>query len=435
VARCDSQGQRRRRPRDGGPLGRAGYPGGAASPAGLGAALAATARFEAAGPACRRAVELDPRSAEAWRLLRAGLVSGDLYRHPVGFFLQGPLRELDETRVELYAYSCNPREDEVTASLRPHVAVWRAVAGLADADLARLVHDDRIDVLVDLAGHTEHNRLPVFARRPAPVQATWLGYFATTGLREIDWKIGDPWVTPTEEEAHFTERIWRMPVCCYCFAPPVDAPPVAELPSRANGYVTYGCLNNLAKLNDGVVETWARVLRADPDARLLLKSRPLRSEEVVDRVRRRFAHHGVGAERLLLESADHYPRHLEAYARVDVALDPFPYTGGATTTESLWMGVPVLTLRGDRYIGHQGETLLRAAALPDWIATDQDDYVRKALQLAADREGLARLRAGLRARTASSPLFDARRFARDLEAAWRGMWAAWCDDPRIRTRP
>jgi predicted O-linked N-acetylglucosamine transferase (SPINDLY family) len=382
------------------------------------------------GAAARRNVE--PFTAwacppERERRLRIGLVSGDFYRHPVGHFLTGPLRAMDRNAFELFAYSSNLREDEVTAELRQRFTAWRSVYGQSDADLARQIHDDRIDILVDPSGHTEHGHLGVFAWRPAPVQVTWLGYFATTGLREIDWKIGDPWVTPREEEGHFVERVWRLPGSCYCFAPIDGAPAVAALPCLANGHVTYGCFNNLIKLNDEVIALWSRVLTADPAARLLLKSKQLGSAEIVAALRARFARLGVPAERVLLEPAGSYAEYLEAYARVDLALDPFPYTGGTTTVEGLWMGVPALTLRGDRYIGHQGESLLHAAGLPDWIAADRDEYVRKALAFAADRDALAQLRAALRERVAASPLFDAQRFARHLETALRGMWAAWCD--------
>jgi predicted O-linked N-acetylglucosamine transferase (SPINDLY family) len=360
------------------------------------------------------------------RRLRVGLVSGDLRRHPVGYLLKGPLAHLSKSDIELVAYSSQPDGDDLTAELRQHFASWAEVAGSSDRELAQQIHDDRIDVLVDLAGHTRHSRLPAFAWKPAPVLVTWLGYFATTGLTAIDWKIGDPWLSPRDEGHHFTEKIWRLPDSCLCFAPPHDAPAVAALPSAANGYPTFGCFNNLAKVNDDVVEVWSRILAAAPGARLLLKTKQLASAELRAALLARFEHHGIAADRLILEGTAPYAEYLASYGRVDIALDPFPYPGGATTAEGLWMGVPALTLRGDRFIAHQGESLLHAAGLPDWIACDRDEYVRKAVDFAADRSRLAQLRASLRQQVAASPLFDAPRYARHLEAAWRGMWQHWC---------
>ena len=365
-------------------------------------------------------------SPDPARKLRVGLVSGDLRRHPVGYLLRGPLREIARAEFELFAYSNFPQEDDLSAELRQHFSAWTVVNERSDAELARLIHDDRIDILLDLSGHTDYSRVAVFARRPAPVQASWLGYFATTGVREIDWKIGDPWVAPDDEAGHFTEKLWRLPDSCFCFAPPEGAPAVASLPSEHNGYVTYGCFNNLAKVNDAVIETWSRILHADPAARLLLKAKQLGSDELRASLLARFAGYSIGPERLELEGAGSYAEYLDTYARIDIALDPFPYTGGTTTAESLWMGVPVVTLKGDRFIAHQGESLLHAAGLSEMIAADKEAYVQLALNFAADRPALAAMRAGLRARVAASALFDAPRYARALETAWHGMWAEWC---------
>ncbi len=310
-------------------------------------------------------------SREANRRLRVGLLCGDLYRHPVGHFLRGPLAFLDRLAFELIAYSNNSREDEVTGEIKRHVSGWVSALGLDDAGLAQRIHADGIDLLIDLSGHTEHGRLGVFAWRPAPVQVTWLGFFATTGLRDIDWKLGDRWVTPVEEEHHFTERIWRLPDSCFCYSAPAEAPEVVQPPSVATGSTTFGCFNNLAKLNDGVVRLWAAILHAAPGSTLLLKARQLESDEIAQHVRGRFEQVGVAADRLTLEGSSRYEDYLRAHGRVDIALDPFPYAGGATTADALWMGVPVVTMKGDRYIGHQGESLLHAATLSDWIAKNE----------------------------------------------------------------
>ncbi|MDH5264714.1 MAG: tetratricopeptide repeat protein [Betaproteobacteria bacterium] len=390
------------------------------------AMLAAASAFDAAasrGVTPFSSWECDPHPE---RKLRIGLVSGDLRRHPVGYFLEGPLRELDKAAFEIVAYSSYPKRDDQSEVLASHCAAWTDVTGTSDAELARRIHQDRIDILVDLSGHSEHNRLGVFVRKPAPVQATWLGYFATTGVRAIDWKIGDSWATPEGEEDHFSERIWRLPDSCFCAYPPRDAPGVGELPSRAAGFVTYGCFNNFFKINDRVIEVWSRILRADMSGRLFLKSSQLADGNLHPSLAARFGRHGIAPERLVLEASGSYASYLAAYGRVDIALDPFPYTGGATTAEGLWMGVPVVTLKGDRFISHQGESLLHAAGLSEWIASSEEEYVGIALAAASDRDALSSARAGLRAKVGRSPLFDAPRFARHLGSAWRGMWREWC---------
>jgi len=358
------------------------------------------------------------------RPLNVGFVSADMRKHPVGYFLECALAHLDRTRIEPIAYSNGLQNDELTARIRPRFAAWRHVADRDDATLAKLIHEDGIDILVDLSGHTAHNRLPMFAWRPAPVQVSWLGYFATTGLAEIDYVLADPHVVPPGEETQYVERIWRLPDCYLCFTLPDEATPVSPLPALANGYLTFGCFNNHKKLNDGVIAVWSRVLRAVPSARLLLKNHQL-SEAMIRRdTLARFAAHGIGPDRLMLEGPSPRDRYFAAYHRVDFALDPFPYPGGTTSVEGLWMGVPVLGRRGDRFLAHLGEMVLKTVGLPEWIATDDDDYVARAVALASDLPALAALRAGLRERVVRSPLCDALRFAGHLTTAFEQMWEA-----------
>jgi protein O-GlcNAc transferase len=368
------------------------------------------------------------------RKLRIGMISGDFRRHPVGYFLQGPLRELDRIEFEVVAYSNHLLRDDLTGELESRCAEWNDVVGRSDAELAQQIHRDQIDILVDLSGHTARGRLPVFAWKPAPVQVTWLGYFATTGLRAIDWKIGDPWVTPAREEGHFAERIWRLPDSCFCPAPPRDAPDVAEPPCRANGFVTYGCFNNLNKVHDAVIDVWSRILHSDASSRLFLKSKQLADAALRQGLVARFGRQGIAEDRLILEGSSSYADYLAAYGRVDIALDPFPYPGGTTTSECLWMGVPVVTLKGDRFIAHQGESLLNAAGLSKWIASNESEYVDIAFDAASDQDALALTRAGMRAKVGQSPLFDAARFARHLGSAWRGMWREWCESGESHRR-
>lgn len=363
------------------------------------------------------------------RCLRVGIVSGDLRNHPVGYFVVSVLTALSSIaagRLEFFGYANHYVTDALSERIKDCCRGWRSAVGLSDEDLARLIRDDGVDILIDLVGHTAHNRLSMFAWKPAPVQVSWLGYFATTGVEAIDYLLADPWTLPESEEVYFTEKIWRLPETRLCFTPPEVDVHVAPLPALVDGCITFGCFNNLTKMNDAVVALWARVLDAVPDSRLFLKATQLNDASVRKAVAGRFAARGVGAARLVLEGASPRAQYFAAYNHVDIALDPFPYPGGATTVDSLWMGVPVLTMAGTSFLSRQGVGLLMNAGLPDWIAADADDYVARAASHATDVPGLASLRAGLRQQVLSSPIFDAPRFAFHLEAALRGMWQTWC---------
>ena len=369
-----------------------------------------------------------PRNAaDPERRLKVGLVSGDLHAHPVGRFIEAVVATLDPGRIELFAYHNSVLADPLTETLQAAIPNWLQVERLSDDELADRIAADGIDILVDLSGHTAHNRLLVFAHKPAPIAVTWIGYFATTGLAAIDYVLSTRWVIPDDERGQWVETPWHLPETYLCFSPPRLHVPLAPPPALQNGYVTFGSANNINKLNDGTAACWAEVLKAVPGSKLRLRSRPLGDPAVAARVRARFAALGIGEERLLLERAENdYGRHLARYNDVDIALDPFPYAGGTTTVESLWMGVPVLTLRGDRYVAHMGENILHNLDLADWIAADVAGYVAKAQAFAADTAALARLRQNLRHRVMVSPLCDAPRFARHLEAAFRDMWRKWC---------
>ncbi|MBU0623099.1 MAG: tetratricopeptide repeat protein [Gammaproteobacteria bacterium] len=354
--------------------------------------------------------------------LRIGFVSGDLRNHPVGYFLENLLRHFDRESFELYAYPTDSWTDEMTLRLKSHFAQWKPLYGLGDEAAAKLVHGDGVHILIDLSGHSRFNRLPMFAWKPAPVQVAWLGYFATTGVAEMDYLIADAVTLPESEERYFTEKILRLPETRLCFTPPEVAVEVSPLPALKNGYVTFGCFNNLAKINDGVVALWSRVLVSVPDSRLFLKSKQLGDELVRRYTLERFAKHGIDAQRLMLEGAESRERYFAAYQRVDIALDPFPYPGGTTTVESLWMGVPVLNLSGESFLFRQGAGFLTNAGLAEWVAASQEEYVAKAMSFASDLDRLAALRAGLRQQAGSSPLMDGKRFAGYFAEALQGMW-------------
>ncbi|MDD3517033.1 MAG: tetratricopeptide repeat protein, partial [Chromatiales bacterium] len=368
-------------------------------------------------------VDRDPE-----RPLTVGLVSADLGRHPVGFFLAGVLPHLDRERLRIVAWSSRGKPDEYTERLRAACDVWHDVADLDHAQLAERIRADRVDVLLDLSGHTDGNRLPVFAMRAAPVQATWAGYVGTTGLSTMDWLIADRWHVPPGSEALYTERIMRLPNDYICYQAPDYAPPVAPPPEEQEGRITFGSFNNLIKINPEVAALWTRVLDAVPGSRLLIKYAGGDNPDRQAWLRRLFEDAGLAPERLILEGKAPHAELLAAYARVDVALDTFPYAGGLTTLEALWMGVPVITRGdGDRFCARHSVSHLTNAGFPELIAPNADAFVELATALARDRERRTELRNTLRERMAASPLCDGAAFARDLEAAWREMWRNWCE--------
>ena len=374
--------------------------------------------------AIRRAGGVYERAARmplAGRPLRVGYVSADFCQHTVGWFVKDVLAAHDRSRVTPYVYSAGVVSDWITARIRT-VSVFHDVAACDDATLARQIRNDEIDVLVDLSGHTAGSRLTMFAHRPAPVQVSWLGYFATTGLPAIDAVLLDDWHAPPGTESQFVESIVRLPGGRFCYTPVHFAPlQVAPPPSAAKGYVTFGCFNNTGKLNAEVFTLWARILAAVPDSRLLLKWRTFQDAGMCESVRSAFARHGIAPERIELRGASFHADLLKEYADVDIALDPFPFTGGLTSCESLWMGVPVVTWPQSRVVSRQTVAFLSAIGLPELAASDGDDYVRIAVELANDQKRLHDLRFGLRERMRRSPLCDVTGFTRGLEDAFLAL--------------
>ena len=387
-------------------------------------AIAAQARAFGAGVNRAGAPQAFANTPIPDRRLRIGYVSGDLRRHPVGYFLQSILRNHASDAVEVFCYSNNLKDDDLTASFQSEADHWRRLRGLTDEAAAGLIRADAIDILVDMSGHTALNRLPLFARRPAPVQVSWLGYFGTTGLTAMDYVLADRFVVPPGEEDAFTEQVWRMPGSYLCFMPPDMDVPVRS--RDVQGPVTFGSFNNLAKLSPHTVSLWARVVQSVPQSRLLLKTSQLADAAVCQAVRERFAGHGIEADRLVLEGPSPRADLLASYNRVDIALDPYPYGGGTTTAEALWMGAPVVTLRGGTWTGRVSESILSTVGLSDLVAGSQEAYVDLAAKLAADQDRRAALHATLRSRLEESPFCDGAGFTRQLEDACRGMWKQWC---------
>ena len=360
------------------------------------------------------------------RTLRVGYVSGDFSRHPVGYFIQPVLAAHDPAAVEAWCYSGRVVEDDLTARLRTLAPHWQATVGIGDAELAERIRADGIDILVDLSGHTGANRLPVFGRKPAPVQVAWLGYFNTTGVSAIDYVLMDAATVPEGSERWFSETVVRLPEGRFCYAPPDYAPAVAALPARSAGRVSFGSFNNMTKVTPAVIALWARVLQAVPGSRLILKWKSLADAAECDRLRQAFGAHGIAPERLELRGQTPHDAMLGEYGEVDIGLDPFPFCGGLTSCEALWMGVPIVTLPGSRPVSRQTLGFLSQLGLAELAADSDDAYVATAAALAGDLDRLAALRAGLRARMAASSLCDGARFTRGLEAAYRDMWRRWC---------
>jgi protein O-GlcNAc transferase len=366
---------------------------------------------------------LAPSAPASARRLRLGYVSPDFRQHVVSHFTEPVFAAHDRTRFEIFCYSQSSTADEVTLRLAAHGDTWVHTAGMADDVLARRIRDDRIDILIDLAGHTAGNRLSVFANRPAPVQVTWLGYPNTTGMPQMDYRLTDPVADPPGPvDAGYTEELIRLPGPFLCFRPIADAPEPAPPPCLTAGHVTFGSFNNLAKITDAVIALWARVLQAVPRSRLFMKAQGLTAPTTRARIRARFAEAGIGDDRLELQGWLPGPEHNAAFARIDALFDPFPYNGTTTTCEALWMGVPVITLAGDRHAARVGASLLTAIGRPDLIARDADDYVRIAAGLAADPAGLAAARAGQRAQMRGSALCDEAGFTHGLEQALSRLW-------------
>jgi predicted O-linked N-acetylglucosamine transferase (SPINDLY family) len=373
-----------------------------------------------ATPLARPDASVRPRPPGANRL-RVGYVSADFREHPVACFLEPILNAHDHDRLEVFCYSDVACPDEVTGRCRRLVDQWHSLAGLSDAEAADLIRGDAIDVLVDLAGHTGGNRLLTFARNPAPVQASYLGYLGTTGLAAMDYYMTDAHADPPGlAEAYYQEQLIRLPWCAFCYAPgpaPVYNP---EPPALRSGRVTFGCLNNLAKITDDVLEVWSRLLAFVPGSQLRLPAGAGRAG--VARVREALARRGIAAERMVFAgcTATRF-EYLALYDDIDIALDPFPYNGVTTTCDALWMGVPVISLAGRVGASRQGVRFLRTLELNDLLADTPEDYVRIAATLAGDLPRLGALHCDLRERMGRSPLMDARRLTRDLEAAYHEM--------------
>lgn len=356
--------------------------------------------------------------------LRIGFVSGDFSEHAVMRFLMPVLQRADRNKLEFFCYSNSGVTDAVTQKTQIVAEHWRTILGWSDQRAGEQIIADGIDILIDLAGHTAKNRLLLFARKPAPLQVSYLGYPNTTGLSTIDYRIVDRWSDPEGlTDPHYPEKLWRLPETAWCYRRPENLPEVTASPRLPKGEFAFGSFNNLAKLSRRTIELWSAVLRAVPHATLILKARVLAEDAVRDEVVARFEHAGVGHRRLQFAPWTPTSReHFEYYRRVDLALDTFPYHGTNTTCDALIMGVPVLTLAGETHCSRVGVSLLTNVGWPQWVAKSDEDFVRRAVELAGAPEKLAEIRATLRPRMEASPLMDESRFVRYFEDALEAMW-------------
>lgn len=431
----------------------------------LGTSLSEQSRFTEAAACYARALELNPKSAEArhnagsgslmmqlyredldaaqiaglhrnWgktfpepqqsepggqtERIRVGFISADFREHSVMYFAENLLEKLDRSRFDIFCYANQIAEDEVTRRIRSLPLTWRATQALSDNALCDLLQEDRLHLLIDLSGHTKGGRLDALARKPVPVMAHFIGYSSTTGLPAMDYRISDRYADPEGfGEAHNTETVIRLAPSQFNYRPHADAPPVAPLPALASGRITFGSLNNTQKLTPGVISAWSRILHGVPDSRIIIHHKLIADPGVAGRMRGMFEAFGIACSRLDFRPADDH--HLETYHEIDIALDPFPYNGATTTCEALWMGVPVLSLAGERSSGRMGVSILSAVGMEPWLADSVDDYVQLAIAHASNPGELARIRQNLREQMRHSTLCDADSFAEAFAGAIHEM--------------
>ena len=358
--------------------------------------------------------------------LKVGFVSSDLRNHPIGYFLFETIKYLKDMNLELVAYSnlIKKDEDSLTYELKDFFSQWHQVKSMSDLELINLIRQDKINLLIDLSGHSAKSRLPIFINKPAPLQITWAGYLDTTGLKEIDYIIADPFVVDKNQESLFVEKVWRLPDIWNSFSQPNYNIKVGTLPAIKNKFITFGSFNHLNKMNNSVIKLWSTLLKKIPKSKLFLKYRNLLDNDFYkNSIINKFNNCGINQDQLILEgSSSRRENLLKTYNRIDISLDPFPYSGTTTNFGSIWMGVPVLVLKGKKFISKCGESINHNLGMSDWIAKNDEDFISKAVGFCSDYKKLSDLRANLRHKALNSPLFDTKKFAKNFhEALWK-MW-------------
>ena len=354
--------------------------------------------------------------------LRVGFVSSDLGRHPGGFFLLNTIRNLKGKNLELYAYSNFDRSDEIADEFRSLFDVWHSIEFKNDLEVINQVRKDGIHILIDCMGHTKDNRLTIFPYKPAPIQLTYLAP-GSTGIPEIDYFLGSSHLIPKHEENHFVEKIWRLPEVLQCFTPPNFDLEVKELPALKNGYITFGSLNKFSKLSDSALKLWSEVLTSIENSKILIKLLHFKFEGIRESTIEEFKKYGVNSDKIIfVEQTKSRKQALELYNSIDICLDTFPFQGNTTTLEAAWMGVPTLTMKGDRFIFHFGEANNAYMELSEWTAENQKDFIIRATKFSSNLKQLSELRQGLRDQLLKSPICDAPRLANHFD---KMLWEMW----------
>jgi len=369
------------------------------------------------------------RARKTGEKLRVGFVSADFLLHPVTSFLTTVLKNFDQQQFELYAYSNNAKEDYVTQKIKPYFFAWELIVGRSDEEVARQIHADGIDILIDLSGHTGGTRLPMFAYKPAPVQVTWLGYWASTGIEQMDYILLDEVSAPVETADQFTEQPHYLPVSRFCYSPPTEEVALTPLPALQNGYVTLGCYHNYSKVTDEVLSLWATCLAKQSDLQLRWITSVFKDDKIVAQMHAKFSQLGIDQSRVSLIGSLPRQEYLESFAQIDLMIDAFPFTSCTTASDGLWMGVPTLAMAGNALVSRQSTSLMHAVDLPDWVAHDEAEYVQKIIRFANDLPQLADIRASLRDRIMASPFGDAKQFTRNLETALTRIWHDYEQQP------
>ena len=354
--------------------------------------------------------------------LRIGFVTADFGNHPGGYFTLNLLKELKKKNLELIAYPTIERKDEFSHHFKKLFLKWTPIEKKNDEDVIKEVVDDKIHILIDSQGHSAQNRLPIFIYKPAPVQITWLGQ-GSTGIPEIDYFIGSKHLNPKHEDSHYVEQIYRLPEISQCFTPPDFNVLVKDLPAIKNNFITFGCINKLTKVNDDVIKLWSKILLSIPNSKIFLKNKDLDDSKTVSNIVEKFKKNNINKEKLIFEGKSSNRKELlDTYNKIDIALDPFPFQGNTTSIEAIWMGVPVIVLKGDRFIFHFGESINSNLKMNDWVAENKENYVLKAIKFSSNLKELSNIRTNLRSRALNSPVFNATSFGNYFDEM---LWEIW----------
>jgi predicted O-linked N-acetylglucosamine transferase (SPINDLY family) len=368
-----------------------------------------------------------PKIIKTDKKIRIGFVSGDYGNHPVSYYLLNTINHISDEKFKLIAYSNSNRMDETTIELKKRFNVWRKINHLNDTEVINLVKKDSVDILFDLSGHTAKNRLSIFVNKPAPVQVTWCGYNASTGLKEIDYIIGDPYVVPLSDQKYFTEKIFQLPNTFQCISINDDIK-IDRSSYQDKKNVTFGSFNNLSKISDNVIDIWSEILKRVKDSKLFLKAKQLDNLEMVESIRKKFQKNGISTEKIITEGRSKTREEmLKKYNQIDIALDPFPYSGVTTSFESVWMGVPLLTIKGNNFYSRIGVSINKNLGMDDWIANNEKDYISKAISKASNLEKLFQIKKELRNKFLKSPLSNTKKYAKHFENFLNLIWKTYLE--------